>query len=204
MSTAFFIKGLILGISIAAPVGPIGVLCIQRTLVQGRLSGFISGLGAATADGIYGLMAAFGLSVITHILIGYQFCLQLAGGCFLLYLGAKTLLAQAASPHSTIERKNIFTSYFSILLLTLTNPMTIFSFFAIFSGLGITTSQQNVSSALFLVAGVFLGSACWWFLLSLTVNFSRERMIPHLGLINKCSGAMIILFGLLSIAKVLS
>ncbi|MGP7818000.1 LysE family translocator [Niallia sp. 01092] len=202
MAIVYLLKGIILGVSIAAPVGPIGALCIQRTLTQGRLYGFISGLGAATADGMYGLIAAFGLTIITHFLVGYQFWFQLVGGCFLLYLGAKTARTKAASLHSTVERKTILNAYFSVFLLTLTNPMTILSFIAIFSGFGATSSQGTISLAILLVVGVFIGSACWWILLSFAVNLSREKMMPHLGLVNKLSGSLIILFGLLGIVKV--
>jgi len=169
------LKGLILGFSIAAPVGPIGLLCIQRTLQRGRVAGFVSGLGAATADACYGLVAALGLSTVISFLLGLQFWLQLGGGLFLLGLGLKTLLAApvpatvAASP----DKSGLFGSFASVLLLTFANPATILSFFAVFAGLGI---NAHSGSALALVTGVFLGSAAWWLILSFLAGLFRRHL----------------------------
>jgi threonine/homoserine/homoserine lactone efflux protein len=170
-----FLKGLILGFSIAAPVGPIGLLCIQRTLQRGRLAGFVSGLGAATADACYGLVAALGLSTVISFLLGLQFWLQFGGGLFLLGLGLKTLFAKSgpvtavtASEHAGLAR-----AFASVLLLTLANPATILSFFAVFAGLGIDAQSGG---ALALVAGVFLGSAAWWLILSFFAGLFRRHL----------------------------
>ncbi len=170
-----FLKGLILGFSIAAPVGPIGLLCIQRTLSRGRLHGFVSGLGAATADACYGLVAAFGLTAVISFLLGLQFWLQLVGGLFLLWLGVKTLLSssQPAPAAGAQEKNGLGRAFASVLLLTLANPATILSFFAVFAGLGIDAKS---GSALGLVAGVFLGSAAWWLLLSFLAGLFRRHL----------------------------
>jgi threonine/homoserine/homoserine lactone efflux protein len=170
-----FFKGLILGFSIAAPVGPIGLLCIQRTLQRGRLAGFVSGLGAATADACYGLVAAFGLGTVVSFLLGLQFWLQLGGGLFLLGLGLKTLLAQPkpATATTSLGKASLAGAFTSILLLTLANPATILSFFAVFAGLGIGARSGN---ALALVGGVFLGSATWWLILSFLAGLFRRHL----------------------------
>lgn len=196
MDLAFFLKGLLIGLSIAAPVGPIGVLCIRRTLAHGRVVGLVSGLGAATADGIYGLVAGFGLTVITNFLIGQQFWIQLIGGIFLCYLGVKTLMSKASFTQSETQKKNMWNAFLSILFLTLTNPMTILSFIAIFAGLGISSSDSNILSSVILVLGVFCGSTLWWVILSSGVGLFRSRISDQsLTIINRLSGFIILIFG---------
>jgi threonine/homoserine/homoserine lactone efflux protein len=191
------LRGLIIGISIAAPVGPIGVLCIRRTLSDGRLTGLLSGLGAATADMIYGSIAAFGFSVIMNLLIGQKAWLQLIGGIFLLYLGIKTFLSQPSNEPAQTNRGGLLGAYLSTLFLTLTNPMTILSFIAIFAG---TVPANTSASPLVLVAGVFVGSTSWWLALSFGVSMMRERIDSNLmQWINRISGVVIGIFGLISL-----
>lgn len=195
----FFLRGLILGFSIAAPVGPIGVLCIRRTLAEGRVVGFVSGLGAATADAIYGSVAAFGLTAIAMWLTGGQSWLRLAGGLFLCYLGIRTWRAVPVAGSSPSGSRGLLESYVSTLLLTLTNPMTILSFAAIFAALGITTSARY-ASAVALVAGVFCGSALWWLILSAVAGaFHRTLSTTELRWVNRLSGAIIAGFGALAL-----
>ncbi len=186
-------------------MGPIGVLCIRRTLAEGRAAGFVSGLGAATADAIYGSIAAFGLTVVSGVLIGQQVWLRLIGGAFLCYLGFKTLKARPADRTVAANSRGLPGAYVSTFFLTLTNPMTILSFAAIFAGLGLAGASADLTSAATLVAGVFLGSATWWLILSTGANVLRER-IPPAGLrwVNRISGGIILLFGLaalLSLAR---
>jgi threonine/homoserine/homoserine lactone efflux protein len=204
MSTSFFIKGLILGFSIAAPVGPIGILCIRRTLQFGRLSGFFSGLGAAVADAFYAVIAAFGLTLVSNFLAAGQFWLRLIGGTFLLYLGWKTFFAK---PHKNSEKAshtNLFNDFISTLLLTFTNPMTIFSFLAIFAGFGLSSIQGDYTQASTLVLGVFLGSAFWWLLLSEGVTLFHKKISQTvMQLINRTAGIMIAAFGLASLLTLL-
>ncbi|HVU16275.1 MAG TPA: LysE family transporter [Candidatus Didemnitutus sp.] len=172
-----FFKGFILGFSIAAPVGPIGLLCIQRTLDRGRLHGFLSGLGAATADMLYGLVAALGLTSIASILLGVRFWLQLGGALFLVFLGIRTMLARPVGP--AVDRRdagNLLGAYLSIFVLTLANPATIISFLAIFSGFGLGPREATNASTVSLVLGVFLGSAAWWLTLSSITGFVRLRL----------------------------
>lgn len=200
MEPGLFLRGLLIGFSIAAPVGPIGVLCIRRTLANGRLAGLVSGLGAATADAFYGSVAAFGLTLVSDFLVSQQTWLRLGGGLFLLYLGVKTFLAQpAAEPAGTVKvgRAGLWGAYLSTLLLTLTNPLTILSFAAIFAGLGLAETGGNPLSAGILVLGMFCGSAAWWLLLSAGVSLFRRRVTPAaLRWINRIAGLVIIGFGI--------
>lgn len=196
MDYSLFLRGLVIGFSIAAPVGPIGVLCIRRTLTDGQISGLVSGLGAATADAFYGCVAGFGLTFISSFLVGQKMWLSLFGGLFLLYLGIKTLLSKPAEKEATIRQNGLFGSYLSTFLLTLTNPMTILSFAAIFAALGLGNTSGSYASALILVLGVFLGSAIWWLFLSGGVGLFRDKFNTQ-GLlwVNRISGVIITAFG---------
>lgn len=213
-----FINGLIIGISIAAPVGPIGVLCIRRTLVHGRAAGFVSGLGAATADACYGSIAAFGLTILSAVLIQQQYWLRLLGGVFLCYLGMRAWLEQpkplpelentAAAPLVAADNRSLrllVADFFSTFLLTLTNPMTILSFAAIFAGLGGVAGGNTTGAAFMIVLGVFSGSALWWLFLSFTANALRTRFMKPAALrwINRISGAIIFGYGLIAIVSAL-
>ena len=193
----FLLKGIFLGFSIAAPVGPIGLLCIRRTLTGGISSGFVSGLGAATADAIYGAMAAFGLSVVTTFLLDHQRFLQAGGGLFLLYLGVTTFRSLPAETAAAATGQGLLGAYASTLLLTITNPMTILSFAAIFAGLGLGPADSSYMAAGALIAGVFIGYLLWWLLLSGAVHFFRQRVEKHqLKRVNQLSGLIIAGFGL--------
>ena len=202
MSLPILLKGLILGFSIAAPVGPIGVLCIRRTLTDGRATGLVSGLGAASADALYGCIAGFGLTLLSDFLVSQQFWLRLMGGLFLFYLGIKTLLARPAQESASAQGTGLLGAYTSTLFLTLTNPMTILSFAAIFAGLGVASTDGDYASAALLVLGVFLGSALWWLLLSGGVSLFRARFnLSALTWVNRLSGAIILAFGVAAFAS---
>lgn len=202
MASFYLLKGLILGFSIAAPVGPIGVLCIRRTLAYGLLSGFLSGLGTACADAVYGIIAAFGLSFISAFLLTNQFFLHLSGGIFLLYLGFTTFQASPSKEAAATHEKGLWTSYTSAFFLTLTNPMTILSFAAIFAGLQIGTTGETLQASL-LVLGVFLGSLIWWLILSSAVNLLRFAFNhSRLRWLNRFSGTVIVALGIMSLAAI--
>jgi threonine/homoserine/homoserine lactone efflux protein len=192
----FLASGLIIGFSIAAPVGPIGVLCIRRTLAEGRLHGLVSGLGAATADSMYGCVAAFGLTFISDTLMQQQLWLRSFGGVFLCLLGVKTLLAEPSEKPPSEKRTGLLGAYGSTFFFTLTNPMTILSFVAIFAGIGLGSAGTNYVSATLLVFSVFAGSALWWLILSGTVGLFRKKVTSSvLKWINRISGAIIMGFG---------
>jgi threonine/homoserine/homoserine lactone efflux protein len=200
MDLRFFLKGLIIGFSIAAPVGPIGILCIRRTLAEGRVPGFISGLGAATADALYGCIAGFGLTFISSFLINQQRWFRLVGGVFLLYLGMKAFLARPPEEPSSRKGTGLMDAYASTFFLTLTNPMTLLAFAAIFAGLGVASEGKGYFSAGILVMGVFLGSTFWWVILSSGVGLFRKRFdLRALRWVNRISGILITGFGLISL-----
>jgi len=207
MDISFFVKGFILGLSIAVPVGPIGTLVIRRTLAEGRTIGLVSGLGAATADGIYGAIAGFGLTVISNLLVSQADWLKLIGGLFLFYLGAKIFLSKPATEAAPVTGKGLIGAYTSTLFLTLTNPTTILSFVVIFSAMGLNTAAANhdFGSAALLVLGVPLGSALWWFILSGSVSLFRSRFTPTtMQWVNRVAGVVIIGFGVLAIGSLLN
>ena len=200
MDLNLLLQGLIIGFSIAAPVGPIGILCIRRTLNGGRISGLVSGLGAATADSIYGCVAGFGLAFISNFLVKQQIWLHLIGGAFLCYLGIKTLLAKPANQAAAARENGLLGEYASTFFLTLTNPMTIISFAAIFAGLGLASTRGNYGSAGILVLGVFMGSALWWLVLSSGVGIFRKKFNTNsLQWVNRISGLIISGFGLFAL-----
>jgi threonine/homoserine/homoserine lactone efflux protein len=194
-------QGLVLGFTIAAAVGPITLLCIRRTLGEGRIVGLASGLGVATADATYGAIAAFGLTAVTDLLVDWQRLLGVVGGAFLLWLAWKTLRTVPGDPAAEVpaRRGGLAGAYLSMLGLTLTNPLTILSFIALFVGLGV--SGDDAASAAVLTIGVFLGSAAWWVLLVGAVGALRTRLTPiWMRRINVASGLLIGAFALIAIA----
>ncbi|MBK8988799.1 MAG: LysE family transporter [Chloroflexi bacterium] len=203
MDNPLFWQGLLFGVGIAAPVGPIGVLTIRRTLTEGLLIGLLTGLGAATADALYGSVAALGLTAVSNFLIQYQTWLRLGGGLFLLYLGLKTLRLPAATnaPQSAASNPKsqiaLLHAYTTTLFLTLSNPVTILSFTAVFAGFGLGSQTHGAGAGVQLVLGVFLGSALWWLTLCLAVTAVRARLSPTVfRLINLASGLILIGFSL--------
>ncbi|GHO87439.1 LysE family translocator [Dictyobacter formicarum] len=201
MDISFLFRGLLIGLSVAAVVGPMSVLCIQRTLHKGFLYGLISGLGVATADGLYGCIAGFGLTAIASFLVHQQGWVRLVGGLFLIYLGLKTLFTRPAKRAASVASASSWPgAYLSTFLLTLTNPLTILSFAAIFAGLGVGSGDSNFMSALLVVSGVFLGSALWWLLLTGGISLVRGRFNAQWMLwINRISGLVITIFGVIAL-----
>ena len=204
MDPSLFFRGLVLGFTIAAAVGPISLLCIRRTLAEGRRVGLASGLGVATADGTYGAIAAFGLTAVTDVLLDWRRALAVVGGLFLLWLARKTLrsvpdaAAPGAAPAETTRRGGLPGAYLSTLGLTLTNPMTILSFAALFVGLGVTGG--DVLGATLLTLGVFLGSASWWVVLVGVVGAFRSRITARgLRWVNIVSGLLIGAFAIVAL-----
>jgi threonine/homoserine/homoserine lactone efflux protein len=199
-----FSKGLVLGFSIAAPVGPIGLLCIRRSLADGTMAGVVTGLGAATADAMYGCIAGFGLTAISDMLVHQRFWFGLFGGGFLCYLGFRIMVSRPATDSTEIGAMGLIPAYASTLLLTLANPLTILSFAAVFAGFGLgSVAGRDYSAACKLVAGVFSGSALWWLLLSSAVGVVRMKFGSSLMLwTNRVSGGIILVLGLYAILRV--
>lgn len=203
MELIFFLKGLAIGFAMAVPVGPIGIMCIRKTLTEGRLRGVIIGLGAATADLFYGTVAAFGLTIISDILVDQRFWIRLVGGALLLFLGIRIFCAQPKDPKIVINNKGILRSYLTTVFLTLTNPLTIFAFVAVFAALGLGDGLSYFSSSI-LVGGVFIGSGLWFLLLSSGAIFFRKKLdLVGLGWVNKIAGILVIISGLIAIGSLL-
>lgn len=201
--SALFFKGLAFGFVLAATVGPMWLLCLRRTLAYGTAAGLASGMGIAVADGLYGAVAAFGLTAVSGFLLRHAFWIGLAGAAFLFYLGAKTLLARPAPAPETPAPGGLFAAFGSTLALTLANPPTLLAFAAIFAGLGLAASADWAAAAALTLA-VFLGSAAWWVILAAGAGLLRGRMGPRLlrG-INIVSGVTILAFALWQTAQIL-
>ncbi len=194
-----FLRGIAVGVLIALPVGPVGVLCVRRTLFEGPSYGFVSGLGAATADTIFGIIAGFGLTIVRDFLLHYQDAFGIAGGLFLIYLGGKALLSAEAEA-SPVEDERHLGAYFSTFALTITNPITILAFAAIFAKVGVS-ENAGLWPVGALVLGVFVGSLLWWLGLSYGIAWIR-RVTGTVRLIwlNRGSGAILVLSGLALLA----
>ncbi len=203
MVLLIFLKGIFIGFAMAVPIGPVGIMCIRRTLTQGRLRGLIIGLGAATADFIYGCIAAFGLTIISDTLVNHRVWIRLAGGILLLYLGIKTFRKIPTDPKIPTNNSGLFKTYLTAFVITLTNPLTIFAFLAVFTALGLGSDLGNFSASA-LVAGVFLGSALWFLVLSSVVTLFRKKLdLEGLGWVNKIAGLLIIISGIIVMASLL-
>ena len=199
MLPATFIEGLIIGFAVAAPVGPIGILCIRRTLHHGPLAGFFSGLGAATADAAYGFVAAFGLTAISGFLLDMETWLRLGGGTFLIWLGVRAWRSHPSQDQAATTRRGLglLSGYLATAALTLANPSTILSFLAIFAGLGLASQARAWTDASVLVIGVFIGSALWWLFLAFLASIFRQKLSTGSGMkwINRLSALLLAGFG---------
>lgn len=208
----FFPKGFMLGFAIAAPVGPIGILCIRRTLAHGMASGLATGTGAAFADAFYGAVAAFGLTAISDFLINYKTPMQFLGGVFLVYLGVKTFLQKPRENSGKEEEKGrrsvrqLAAELGSTFLLTVANPATIISFVGFFTGLGLLSgaAPPAYSDSALMVAGVFIGSFAWWCILSGGIAAVRHGLGPKaIRVANLLSAAIIGGFGVLALVSLI-
>jgi threonine/homoserine/homoserine lactone efflux protein len=205
MLLGLLLKGVLVGIIIAVPVGPVGVLCIRRTIFNGRLAGFMSGLGAATADAVFGIIAGFGLTFIADLLLGYKDWLRFGGAGFLLYFGIAALRAEPlAETRSQSDPETLLADYASTFALTITNPITILAFLAIFAAIGFTGRAATLAGAAILVFGVWLGSLLWWAGLAMGAGMLRlsfERR--HLVWINRGSGGILVCSGVALLGSLL-
>ncbi|MHB1688694.1 MAG: LysE family translocator [Ignavibacteriaceae bacterium] len=203
MEITLFLKGLIIGFAMAVPIGPIGIMCIRKTLTEGRLRGMIIGLGAATADLLYGCIAAFGLTVISGVITTERIWIRLIGGTLLLFLGVRTFRAQPADPKFHIHSSGMLGSYLYTVFLTLTNPLTIFAFIAVFAALGLG-NEVSIFSGSALVLGVFTGSFLWFLSLSSVVRLFRKKLdMVGLRWVNRIAGILIIISGIIAIVSLL-
>ncbi len=204
-----FGQGLVFGLALAMPVGAIGLLCIRRSLEQGFVVGFATGLGAAVADATYGAVAAFGLTAVSGFLLEWQAVLALVGGAALVWLGVQSWRTRPAGPaagpsaaRSAGHRPLV--AFVQTAGLTLANPQTVLTFVALFAGLGVAVGEDaGWAAALLLILGVFLGSAVWWLILAGVVGGAlRHRLSTEaVGWINRGAGALIVGFGAFAILR---
>jgi threonine/homoserine/homoserine lactone efflux protein len=198
------LRGLIIGFTIAAAVGPISLLVIRRTLAHGGIHGLVSGLGVATADATYAGIAAFGLTAITSLLVSGRVVLGLVGGAVIVLLGLRTMLSRPREVATDAERPALLGAFGSIYALTLTNPLTILSFAAVFAGLGLVSGSASFLDAAVLTLAVWAGSTLWWVVLTSIVGWLRGRVSTRALLwVNRISGAALVVFGVVAVASVL-
>ncbi|MFA4848098.1 MAG: LysE family transporter [Methanoregula sp.] len=196
MDTSLFIQGVIIGLTLAVPVGPIALICIQRAVTNGRLHGIISGTGVATSDSFYAAVTFFGLTAISGLILAYQFPLRLAAGLVLIVVGIRIFLSIPAPISVKTERETYLKDYLSMVAIAIANPLTLIFFIAILPGFGVVFHENSVLSASEFVGGVFLGSTLWWIILCGAIGSVRSHIsAKHLRLINRISGIMIVCFG---------
>lgn len=206
MELILLIKGIVVGLLASIPLGPIGVLCIQRTINKGRLSGFFSGMGAAFADTVFATIAGFSLTFIMDFIEVWKTEFQIGGGILILLLGLKIFMTNPISQmRKTRRQKNrLFEDFFSVFLLTVSNPMAIFAFVALFAGVNVVADGESFMSAGAILGGVLFGASLWWFTLTSFVNIYRKRFrLRQLWWINKISGAVIMLIGVATVVEIL-
>jgi threonine/homoserine/homoserine lactone efflux protein len=201
MPTNLFFRGVIIGFALAAPVGPVGLLCVRRALADGRHAAFVAGLGAAFADTFYGAVACLGLSVVSSFLMDHHIVLRIVGGIILMVLGVRGLLANTADEPAAASGPGLVKDFLSTFLITLTNPGTILASMAVFAAFG-AIGHQGGSPSMIIVAGVFGGSTLWWLVLSAMASAARSRLSPRtLVLLNRSTGVLLVLFGIGVIAS---
>lgn len=193
------------GISVSAPLGPIGIIILQKTLSKGVLIGFLAGMGAVFADTLYAMIAGFGISFISDFLVGQQFYFRSIGGVVLILLGAKVFytntIKQVRGQKSSKGR--ILGDFISVFFLTLSNPLTIIVFGALFAGIGIVGDPANTFNTSIMVLGIFTGASFWWFTLAVGINYFRHKIrLRNLWWINKIAGGIIIVFGIIFILSI--
>jgi len=202
MELNLLIRGLIIGLVISIPIGPLGILCIQRTINKGRISGFLSGMGIAIADTIFALIAGLGISFIINLLKEQQLNLQILGGIVIISIGIKIFFANPIKQFRMRRKQkgNLFEDFFSVLLLALSNPITALVFVSLFAGLNLFGDPENHFNAITVIGGIFIGTTFSWFILSTVINMFRSRFrLRRLFWLNRITGSAIFLIGLLAI-----
>jgi threonine/homoserine/homoserine lactone efflux protein len=196
MDLNLFLQGMIIGLTLAVPVGPIALLCIQRAVTDGRLHGIISGIGVATADSFYAAVTFFGLTFISGLILSHQFSLRLAAGVVLIFVGIRIFLSLPAPLNGKTGHETYLKDYLSMVAIAIANPLTLIFFVAILPGFGVVLTENSVLSASEFVGGIFFGSTLWWIILCGSIGSVRSRITAeHLGLINRISGVLIVVFG---------
>jgi len=205
MDQSLLLSGMIVGLTLAAPVGPISLVCIQRTVANGRLHGIFSGIGVATADSFYAAVAFLGLTAVSGFIIGHQLVFRFVAGIVLILAGVRVYRSIPSATAEAGGQESIVRDYLSLLAIALANPLTIIFYLTILPGLGIVTPAGIPAAALDFVAGVFAGSVLWWVVLCGAVGSVRSRLSPaNLRLINRISGTLVVCCGLVMLVLLLS
>lgn len=205
MDTLRFLQGLAVGIAMSAPMGPVNVLCIRRTLLHGFRPGLAAGLGAAAADTLYGVAAAFGVSMFASVLTTYALTLQLGGGAVLCVLGLRTLLAPPpALGAASLPARAVAWGFWATFLLTLSNPLMLVSLGAIFAAVGLGDEAITTRESTVLCVGIVTGALLWWTALVFAVDWLRPRVEARgLRWVNLVSGGLLLAGGIAVLAAVL-
>lgn len=201
----FFVKGIVAGFIIAMPVGPAAVMCVHRTLVQGALYGYVSGIGAATGDTVFGAIAAFGLGFLADDLMAHNEMLRLIGGAVLCLLGIRSMLSKRLPDPAADDKRSYLGDGASAFLVTITNPVTLVSFAAVLAALNVHGVTEHIRWSISLTSGVFTGAVSWWLILtSITRGFRRMMTDARLLWITRATGVLIAIFGVLLLFSLVS
>jgi threonine/homoserine/homoserine lactone efflux protein len=193
---SLFVQGIIIGLTLAVPVGPIALMCIQRTVIEGRLHGIFSGFGVATADSFYAAVSVFGLTFISGVIIAQQHLFRFLAGMVLIFIGIRVFMSEPACISTKAEHETYLKDFLSMVAIAISNPLTLVFFLVVLPGIGIVVYETSFLLAIEFVTGVFFGSAVWWIILCGSVGSLRSRIsVEKLGLINRISGLLISCFG---------
>jgi threonine/homoserine/homoserine lactone efflux protein len=196
MDFSFFIQGIIIGLTLAVPVGPIALICIQRTVTDGRFHGIFSGIGVATADSFYAAVTVLGLTIISSVIVTNQFLFRFLAGIVLIFVGMRVFMSLPSCVSTKTVHETYFKDYLSMVGIAIANPLTLVFFLIVLPGFGIVINSTAFLSAAEFIAGVFFGSTAWWILLCGTIGSMRSRFSTKtLGLINRVSGVLISVCG---------
>ena len=196
---------MLIGISVSAPLGPMGAMVIQRTIHKGLPSGIASGGGIAIGDTIYALIAGFGLTFISSFLDSHQVYFRLIGGLILLFMGYKMFSSTGLQEIKEKRQKkdNLFLDFFSLLLLTISNPFTVLVFGAVFTGLNIFSSAESTTTLV--VTGIFMGALAWWLVLGFLINTLKGKLnLKAISIVNKVTGLLVVLIGFVAMFSIFS
>jgi threonine/homoserine/homoserine lactone efflux protein len=196
MDFSLFIQGIVIGLTLAVPVGPIALICIQRTLTDGRFHGIFSGIGVATADSFYAAVTVLGLTMISGVIIAHQFLFRFLAGIVLIFVGIRVFMSLPSCVCAKTVHETYFKDYLSMVGIAIANPLTLVFFLIVLPGFGIVINSTTFLSAAEFIAGVFFGSTAWWILLCGAIGSMRSSFsVKTLGLINRVSGVIISVCG---------
>ena len=198
-----YLRGVMIGFAVAAPIGPVGLMCIRKALGDGRLAAWAAGLGAAMADTVFGAVVGLSLGAVAQFLDQFTLWLKLVGGCFMLVLGVSAWRAAAEGMETEPGRgMGLAKDFLSTFAITMTNPGTILGVMGVFAAFGTDASPRGPVQAVFLIFGVFCGSSLWWAVLTEMTIVARARFTPaRMRLFNHVSGAALMVFGLAALVS---